>query len=70
MVLAFIAGAFCTLKSVQLGLKWQIQTAAKQEPTLEIPNPIKEHREVKRTATAQQQASSTLDEWLNGAKEG
>ena len=70
MALAFIAGAFCTLKSVQLGLKWQMQTADKREPTLDMPNPIKEHREAKRTATVQQQNSDILGEWLNGAKEG
>lgn len=70
MALAFMAGVFCSLQSVRLGLKWQIQTTAKQEPTLTIPNPIKEHREAKRATTAQQQTSSIMDEWLNGKQEG
>lgn len=61
---------FLVLQSVRLGLKWQIQTATKQEPTLTIPNPIKEHREAKERETTIQQAGSVLDEWLNGAKEG
>jgi hypothetical protein len=70
MALAFIAGVFCSLQSVRLGLKWQIQTTAKQEPTLTIPNPIKEHREAKRASTAHQQTANILDEYLHGAKEG
>lgn len=69
MALAYIVGAFSMLKSVQLGLKWQIQTADKREPTLDIPNPVKEHREAKRSTTVQQQHSDILGEWLNGVKE-
>jgi hypothetical protein len=66
MALAFIAGVFCSLKSVQLGLKWQIQTEQKQEPTLTIPNPIKEHKEAKQV----QYTNDIMSEWLNGPKEG
>ena len=69
MALAFIAGAFCTLKSVQLGLKWQMQTSEGKSPELAIPNPIKEHIQVKRAAAAAQQTTSVLTEWLHGAKE-
>jgi hypothetical protein len=69
MALAFIAGVFCCLKSVQLGLKWQIQTSDKQTPTLEIPNPIKEHTQAKQAEKQVQFTNDIMDEWLNGAKE-
>lgn len=69
MALAYIVGAFSMLKSVQLGLKWQIQTSEGKSPELAIPNPIKERREAKEHVTMMQQAGNTLDEWLNGVKE-
>jgi hypothetical protein len=59
---------FIVLKSVQLGLRWQIQTQSKQEPTLEVRNPIVEA--VKSTGARKQNAqmNEILDEYLNGAK--
>lgn len=70
MALAFMAGVFCSLKSVQLGLKWRMQGREGKSPTLEIPNPIKERREAKLSVVAQQQTNDIVSEWLNGAKEG
>lgn len=61
---------FLVLQSVRLGLKWQIQTGDKQEPTLTIPNPIKEHVQAKKVDSAVKFTNDVLDEWLNGAKEG
>lgn len=69
MALAFIAGVFCSLKSVQLGLKWQIQTEENKEPTLAIPNPIKEHMQAKKAHKQVQFTNDVMDEWLNGKVE-
>jgi hypothetical protein len=37
LLVSFLAGFFTCLKAVQLGLKWQIQTAEKKEPELKSP---------------------------------
>lgn len=64
---AFVVGVL-TLKSVQLGLKWQIQTAKQEIPTLEVKNPIGEaienHQLQKRTV----EQENILAEWLNGVE--
>jgi hypothetical protein len=65
MTLAFVAGVFSCLKSVQLGLRWKIQAENKQEPVMTIPNPIQpiiEHKE-------QKEAKSIFNEWVNGGDE-
>lgn len=61
---------FLVLKSVQLGLKWQMQAEKKQDPTLTIPNPIKEHTEAKEAVKQAEFTNNIMSEWLNGAKEG
>jgi predicted PurR-regulated permease PerM len=63
---AFVVG-FLVLKSVQLGLRWQIQTNKEQQPTLEIKNPIQPIIEAKQTERQEQQFQNILDEYLNGA---
>lgn len=67
-ITAMVVG-FLVLKSVQLGLKWQIQTSEKQTPTLDIPNPIKEHKEARQAEKQVQFTSEIMDEWLNGKVE-
>jgi hypothetical protein len=37
VLLAFVTGFFCAVKSVQIGLRWQLQTENKQEPTITTP---------------------------------
>jgi hypothetical protein len=63
---------FLVLKSVQLGLKWQIQTTQHKPPELHIPNPIQPIIEAKQEKEAAQQGKelqNILDEWVNGAEE-
>ena len=67
--LAFLAGGFVALKAVQLGLKWQIQTAKEEQPTLEVKNPVKEYVEKKQQVKQTEEQASILDEYLNGPKE-
>ena len=66
LLLAFLAGFFCAIKSVQLGLRWQIQTEQKQEPVLS--NPITEVIENKQVEDANKATAQLVDEWLNGAR--
>lgn len=68
---AVIVGFF-VLKSVQLGLRWQIQTMQNKPPDLKIPNPIQPIVEMKQAKQAEQQGKemqNILDEWVNGAEE-
>jgi len=63
---AFVVG-FLVLKSVQLGLRWQIQTAKQEQPTMEAPlqavaESIVESRQDKGI-------TDLMDEWVNGPKE-
>ncbi|MGF6951874.1 hypothetical protein QF028_004379 [Neobacillus sp. B4I6] len=71
--LTAVVVGFLTLKAVQLGLKWQIQTSKQEAPTLEIPNPIQPIIDAKqeKQAAAQQgkELQNILDEWVNGAEE-
>ncbi len=66
LLLAFMAGFFCAIKSVQLGLRWQIQTEQKQEPVLS--NPITEVIENKQVEDANKATAQLMDEWMNGVK--
>ncbi len=65
---AFVVG-FLVLKSVQLGLRWQMQTAKQEQPTLEVKNPIQPIIEQKQTEKQEQEQANILAEWLNGAVE-
>lgn len=66
-ITAMVVG-FLVLKSVQLGLRWQVQVAQKQEPTME--NPVAEVIENKQVDKINQDTANMLDEYLNGPKEG
>lgn len=62
-ITALVVG-FLVLKSVELGLRWQIETNKGQLPTMEAPiknpiTPILEARQEKQTA-------SVFNEWVNG----
>lgn len=62
-ITAIVVG-FLTLKSVQLGLKWQVQTANKQEPELKTPivSAVQEHR----AAANVEQNNELMKEWMFG----
>lgn len=62
-ITAIVVGYF-TLKAVQLGLRWQIETKQQQLPTMDKPlvNPFESKPKVV------QMDDSLIDEWLNGPK--
>lgn len=62
---AFVVG-FLVLKSVQLGLRWQIQTAKQEQPAMEIKNPIQSILDSRQ----EKETEDILSEWLNGPQEG
>lgn len=64
ILLAFLAGFFCAIKAVQIGLRWQIQTNAKQEPT--ISNPVTEVIAENKAEKANQHTKEVINEWLYG----
>ncbi|MET3699522.1 hypothetical protein SAMN05877753_111160 [Bacillus oleivorans] len=66
---AFVSGGYVALKSVQLGLRWQIQTSKQEEPTLEIKNPIEPIIQTKNEEKVFQEQQLILDEWVNGPTE-
>jgi hypothetical protein len=68
--ISFLLVGFLVLKSVQLGLKWQLQIEAKEVPTLTIPNPIADFNQHRNQAKQEKFTNDVLDEWLNGSKEG
>lgn len=67
LLIAFLAGFFTAIKAVQLGLKWQIQTAEKKEPELHSPiQPIVEAVQQRKTDEINQYAKEQIQEWLFG----
>jgi hypothetical protein len=60
-----LATGFLTFKSVQLGLRWQIEVRQEKPPTLEVNNPIQPVMEAKQ----EKEVSNILEEWFNGAEE-
>jgi hypothetical protein len=65
---AFVVG-FLVLKSVQLGLRWQIQTSKQEQPTLEIQNPMQPIIEARQQEKQEKEQANILYEWLNGPAE-
>jgi len=59
---------FFVLKSVQLGLRWQMQVVRAEPPTLDVPDPVQRITESKQAA-AQKDQTNILAEWLNGPTE-
>ena len=67
-----IVTGFLVLKSVQLGLRWQIQTTQLKPPEMNISNPIQpivDAIQVKQQEKQVEHANSILDEYLNGPAE-
>jgi hypothetical protein len=61
-ITALVVG-FLVLKSVQLGLRWQMEIKQEKAPTLEAPkNPIAPIMEAKQ----EKETNNILSEWLNG----
>jgi hypothetical protein len=67
-VTAIVTGFF-VLKAVQLGLRWQIQTAKQEQPSMEIQNPIQLIVEERQQEKQEKEQANILYEWLNGASE-
>lgn len=64
---SIIATGFLVLKSVQLGLKWNMQTQQNKEPELNPVKPFIDAVQNKQADKANQYTSEVLKEWLNGA---
>jgi hypothetical protein len=66
-VTAIVTGFF-VLKSIQLGLKWQIETKQEQIPTLQVNPiaPIIKAKQEKESMQQEKETTSILHEWLNG----
>lgn len=60
---------FFVLKSVQLGLRWQMQAARNEPPTLDVPDPIQRITDSKQAAQQEKVQANILAEWLNGPTE-
>lgn len=67
-ITALVVG-FLVLKSVQLGLRWQIQTTQQKPPEMDLPNPIQPMVEARQTKQAEKEQANILNEWLNGPVE-
>jgi hypothetical protein len=66
---ALVVG-FLVFKSVQLGLRWQIETKQEQTPTIHSPiQPILEKLEQKQVQKQEEEAKSLFNEWVNGTDE-
>jgi hypothetical protein len=67
-ITAIVVG-FLVLKSVQLGLRWQVQTNNQEAPTMDLPNPIVpiiEARQEKAFQKQEAEVKSVFNEWVNG----
>lgn len=70
MMLAFMAGFFVALKSLQIGLKWQMDIKKDKAPVLN--NPVAEvikSMQPKEPIKQMKLEPDVMDEWINGAKE-
>lgn len=63
----FAAGAWCAIKGVQLGLRWQI--AAQRGTPPQMSNPVRDAATAHAEKKAGQEAQSLLDEYLNGGRD-
>lgn len=55
---------FLVLKSVQLGLRWQIEAKEKKPPTMN--DPVKQFVEQKKEDKQAEETENIMSEWLNG----
>lgn len=63
---AILLTGIIVLKSVQLGLRWQLQVAEKQEPIMH--NPIAEAAQAKKDEKAREEAKTFIEEVLYGER--
>ena len=63
---AILLTGIIVLKSVQLGLRWNMQVAEKQEPIMH--NPIVEAVQVKKDEKSRDEAKSYIEEVLYGER--
>lgn len=69
LLVAFLAGFLVAIKSVQLGLRWQLQVEEKHEPELKSPiSPIVEAVQVKKDEKARDEAKTFIEEVLYGER--
>jgi hypothetical protein len=63
---AILLTGIIVLKSVQLGLRWQLQAAKKQEPVMH--NPIAEAAQAKKDEKRSEEAKTFIEEVLYGER--
>lgn len=56
---------FLVLKSVQLGLRWQVEVRQERTPTLDKVNPLEPFQQAKE----EKEAKSLLNEWVHGEEQ-
>ena len=66
LLVAFLAGFLVAIKSVQLGLRWNMQVTEKQEPIMH--NPIVEAVQAKKDEKARDEAKTFIEEVLYGER--
>lgn len=67
-ITALVVG-FLVLQSVQLGLKWQMETKNDETPSPVMENPIKPIIEAKQTEQQKNEQAQVFSEWLYGEQE-
>ncbi|MEH7480245.1 hypothetical protein V7157_03865 [Neobacillus drentensis] len=67
--LTAIVVGLLTLKAVQLGLRWKIQTNMNEQLSLEINKPVAPIVKAKQSIQHEQEVQNILDEWINGVEE-
>lgn len=70
ILLGFALGSFITIKSIQIGLRWQIQAKQEQKPTVSNPiTDIKQAVENKKVVKDIIEQQNVVKEWLYGEQE-
>jgi hypothetical protein len=58
---AFILGAFITIKAIQIGLRWQMQAEKKEQPT--ISSPLQPIADILNEKKVENLSADILSEW-------
>jgi uncharacterized protein YneF (UPF0154 family) len=66
LIVSFLSGFLVAIKSVQLGLRWNMQVAEKQETVMH--NPIAEAVQAKKDEKARDEAKTFIEEVLYGER--
>lgn len=65
--LSFVLGGFLTWKSLQLGLRWNMQLSEKKEPTLQTPiEKVVETVQENKAFKIEQHNKDIMNEWMFG----